>query len=1255
MPPIERAIPEEEEEPMDVSNKSPRCGEDPHQVFKTVLEDSQDPPRSDQHELKSDQPQSEQTQCEDHAEQGQRMLGFSSGQSKSQVDHSRRSPVTDCSPMGLADHSPIGLADHSPMGLVGYESGSLSKCQVSDQGQFQEEAKAEGDIEQEGGDGKKAAGEALGASDLGCSEQKPSHEAVSAECSAEMATSPQADYAQGTERQTTAKEEECGKEETRFSTEEDFESSPEKLRGADVEEFNFSKVESPESHPLQSPPSPCSASCHLGVPTSPLPVTTAEYSDDVQRHSMVSSFCITETETETCTEEAALESSEMELVASLEAVKIDCPDPCGDVPEIDTSQRELESRVNSTVPCVVSQDNDIQLTERAAEISPKGGLIISIPKDRYAVQSEEVLTHNRLFSPDKLRPSDPSDICLPVNKVPSPSSSHLPTVNESSMPFGESSTPFGETTSQHECKSDKDHDAVQGDYSNEGLHFFTEVATPEVCGHLTPDSQNPSPSSQHGMSLGHSFPRPSFKPSSLAISTHPHTTLPSPTSNLGEFIPLSQREDEPSVVTGEPQQSSSLHSCKAMPVETTTPAISSPPPCGTPPAMSTPIEHCVYYTPSKELSTGSSFQQLDDTAKDKPLQTEDTVVVADELVDKATPFNQSTSNNVNCSISIQLKGMHLKDAQSISVESTARQSEEKSAELPEIVCQVESGSGAKGNLEQFGCSSRSETTSQQFLERCESQEYTRGEGIRGVKQVESETSSQVKMHKKGITVASSPVEHGNGSEETVPSEIDPNCGQFTRLQEEGTKLEVQKDTVESSDNLEEGEIVESNLSQDDSELPQKKDSDIVVIDLTDSPSTSMIDLTKDSPVTLPSSGSHKATKKTKVRHTPARPPLFESPPTTQDTAGSKVGALISRPEIAKLLVTLLQAEQVKQHSALNASVSPHLTSPPLLSSPPKPFGPNATFQPFGPSPVPHTPHFVPHTCANEDIAHIQIQAMLPAELIPPTPPCSTVESVHHLMSSSSSSFRNQSPVFNALTQTSPPLEIGTSQHLTQPSNVVLSKPTPLMQEQNMRMNEGDPQLCQQPCVSGKFAIASLARKSMSSSPPPHIPKSTHSSESSPVPLNQSSMTSSGSKSTVRSSSSPRSSSCDSPTSNLDSISLKPSSWESRQETLVPPRRRSPPSPPRSLFPPPLSHQSYRRNWDDDFPPHKSHWDLQRSPYTLPPLTLHRRFHRPIPPPPEWRYGPAPRHRRGPPYDLPPLELRHRWPEDDIYYTPNRYF
>ena len=667
--------------------------------------------------------------------------------------------------------------------------------------------------------------------------------------------------------------------------------------------------------------------------------------------------------------------------------------------------------------------------------------------------------------------------------------------------------------------------------------------------------------------------------------------------------------------------------------------------------MSTPIEHSVYYTPSKELAPVSSFQQVDDTAKDKPLQTEDTVVVADEFVDKA--FNQSTSNNINCSMSIQLKRMHLKDAQSISVESTARRPEAKSAELPEVDSQVEPGSGAKGNWEQFDCSRGCETMSQQLLERCESQEHTR-EGIRGVKEVESEISSQVKMHKKGITVASSPVGHGNGSEETVPSEVDPNCGQFTCLQEEGTKLEVQGDTVESSDNLEEGEIVETNLSQDDSELPQNKDSDIVVIDLTDSPSTSMIDLTKDSPVTLPSGGGHKATKKTKVRHTPARPPLFESPPTTQDTAGSKV-ALISNvgPEIAKLLVTLLQTEQVKQHNALNASVSPHLTSPPLLSSPPKPFGPSATFQPFGPSPVPHTPHFVPRTCANEDIAQIQIQSMLPAELISPTPPCSTVESAHHLMSSSSSSFCNQSPVFDVLTQTSPSLEIGASQHLMQPSDVVLSKPTPLMQEQNMTMNEGDPQLHQHPCVSGKTPIASLVRKSMSSSPPPHTPKFTHSSESSPVLLNQSSMTSSGSKSTVRSSSSPRSSSCDSPTSSLDSISLKPSSWESRQETHVP-HRRSPPSPPRSLFPPPLSHQSYRRNWDDDFPPHKSHWDLQRSPYTPPPLTLHRRFHRPIPPPPDWRYVP-PRHRRGPPYDLPPLELRHRWPEDDIYYTPNRYF
>ena len=194
----------------------------------------------------------------------------------------------------------------------------------------------------------------------------------------------------------------------------------------------------------------------------------------------------------------------------------------------------------------------------------------------------------------------------------------------------------------------------------------------------------------------------------------------------------------------------------------------------------------------------------------------------------------------------------------------------------------------------------------------------------------------------------------------------------------------------------------------------------MVIDLTDSPSTSMIDLTKDSPVILPSGGGHKVTKKTKVRHTPARPPLFESPPTTQDAAGSKV-PLISNvgPEITKLLVTLLQAEHVKQHSALNASVSPHLTSPPLLSSPPKPFGPSASFQPFGPSPVPHTPHFVPHTCANEDIAQIQIQSVFPAELISPTPPCSTVESAHRLMSSSSSSFRNQSPVFDVLTQTSP--------------------------------------------------------------------------------------------------------------------------------------------------------------------------------------------------------------------------------------------
>ena len=1254
VPPIERAIPEEEEEPMDVSNKSPRCGEDPQQVFKTdaaVLEDSQDPSRSDQHDLKSDQPQSERTQPEGHAEQGQGMLGFSSGESKSQIDHSRCSPVTDRSPMefvdrspiGLADRSPIGLADRSPvglaerspmgladrfpMGLVGYESGSPSKGQVSDQGQFHKEAKAEGGIEQ-GGEGKKVAGEAVGASDLGCPAQKPFHEVVSTEHSAEVAISPRADYAQGTERRTTAKDEECGKEETRFSTEEDFESSPEKLRGADVEEFNFSKVESPESHPLQSPPSPCSAPDHLGVPTSPLPVTTADYSDDVQRvttadysddvqrRSVVSSSCITETETE----EAASESSEMELVASLEAVKIDCPDSCGDVPENDMSQRELESCVDSTLLHVVTQE----LTERAAEISPKGGLIISIPTDRYAVQSGEVLTHNRLFSLDQLRPSDPSDIYLRVDKVPSPSSSHLPTVNESF-------TPFGETASQYECKSDKDHDAMQGDYSSEGLHFFTEVATPEVCGHLTPDSQNPSPSSQHDMSLRHSFPRPSFKPSSLAISTHPHTTLPSalsPTSNLGEFIPLSQREDEPSVVTSEP---SSLHSCNATPVETTTtPAISSPPPCRSPPATSTPIEHSVYYTPSKELAPGSSFQRLDDTAKDKPLQTEDTVV-DDEFVDKATAFNQSTSNNVNCSISIQLKSMQLKDAQSISVESTARQPETKSAGLPEAVCQVEPGSGAKGNLEQFDCSSRSETTSQQLLERCENLEHTRGEGIRGVKEVESEISSQVKMHKKVITVASSPVEHGNGSEETVPSEVDPNCGQFTCLQEEGTKLEVQGD----SDNLEEGEIVESNLSQDDSELPQKKDPDIVVIDLTDSPSTSMIDLTKDSPVTLPSRGVHKATKKTKVRHTPTRPPLFESPPITQDTAGV-------RPEIAKLLVTLLQAEHAKQCSALNASVSPHFTSQPLLSSPPRPFGPNATFQPFGPSPV-------PHTCANEDIAHIQIQAVLPAGLIPPTPPCSTVESVHRLMSSSSS-FRNQSPVFNVLTQTSPPREIGASQHLTQPSDLVLSKPTLLMQEQNnMTMNEGDPQLRQQPCVSENPVIASLARQSMSNSPPPHTSKSTHPSESSPVPLNQSS---SGSKSTLRSSSSSRSSSCDSPTSNLDSISQKPSSWESRQET---PRRRSPPSPPRSLFPPSLSHQSYRRNWDDDFPPHKSHWDLQRSPYTLPPLTLHRRFHRPIPPPPEWRYGPAPRHRRGAPYDLPPLELRHRWPEDDVYYTPNRYF
>ena len=205
----------------------------------------------------------------------------------------------------------------------------------------------------------------------------------------------------------------------------------------------------------------------------------------------------------------------------------------------------------------------------------------------------------------------------------------------------------------------------------------------------------------------------------------------------------------------------------------------------------------------------------------------------------------------------------------------------------------------------------------------------------------------------------------------------------------------------------------------------------------------------------------------------------------------------------------------------------------------------------------------------------------------------------------------------------------------------------------MRMEEGNPQLCQQPCVSEKNTVASLARKNTSSSPPPHTPKSTHSSESSSI---QSSMASSGSKSSARSSSSSQSSSCDPPTSNLDSVPQKLSSWESREETLVPPRRRSPPSPPRSLFPPPLSHQSYRRNWEDDFPLHKSHWDLQRSPYTLPPpLTLHRRLHRPIPPPPEWRYGPPPRHRRGSPYELPPLELRHRWAEDDVYYRPNRYF
>lgn len=1263
MPPSERTIPEEEEEPMDVSNKSPRCGKDSQQVFKTdtaVLEDSQDPSRSDQHDFESDQPQSEQTQCEDHAEQGQRMLGFSSGQSKSQVDHSQCSPVTDCSPMDrspieLCDRSSTGLADRSSMGLGGCESGALSKGQVSDQGQFHEEAKPEKDVEQEDSDDRTVAGEALGASNLSCPEQKPSHEVASIEHSAEVATSPhsQADHAQGTERQTTAKEEECGKEETRFSTEDDFESSPEKLRGADLEEFNFSKVESPESYPLQSPPSPCSAPDYLVVPASPLPVTTAEYSDDdVKRHSMVSSSCITETGT--CTEEAALESSEMELAASLEAVKIDSPEPCGDVPEHDSNQHELESCVDSTLPQVVTQNSDIQLTEQAAEMSPEGGLVISIPKDRYAVQSGEVLAHNPLFSPDKLRPSDPSDVCLHVDKVPPPSSSQLPTV-------GESSVPFSETASDYECKSDKDHCAVEGDYSGDGLHFFTEVTTPKVCRHLTPGSQNPSPSSQHGMSLGHSFSRLSLKPSSLGISTHPYTTLPSalsPTSNLGEFIPLSQRKDEPSIVTGELQQPSNPHSCKASLVETTTPAVSSLPQHMTPPPTSTPIEHSIYCTPSS-----TSFQQLDDAVKCKPPQIENSLV-ADELTDKATA---STSNNVGWNTSIQLKSKELKDTQSNAVECTPQQSEMMSAELPEAVGRVEPRSGAgesEGNLEQFDCSSRSETTLQPLLERCESQKQIRAEGIKDVKEVEPEISRQVKMHEEGISVAS-PVEHGNKPDETVPSEVDPNCGQFTCLQEEATKLEVQGDTVESSDNLEGGEVVESSLSQD-SKSPKKKDSAIVVIDLTDSPSAPMIDLTKDTPVALPSCSGRKGTKKMKARHTPTRPPLFKSPPIHQDTAGEKVRALISTvgpPEVTKLctdIVSLLQAEQLKQRSP---SVSPHLKSPPQLNSPPllnspppKPFGPNAAFQPFGPSPVPHTPLFVPYTCANEDIARLQIQAVLPAGLRPPTTSCSTVEPARHLMSSSSSSSsHNQSPVFNVLTQTSPPLAIGTSQHATQPSDLVLSKPS-LIQEQNVRMKEGSPQLGQQPCVSEKTTVASLARKNTSSSPPPHTPKSTHSSESSPISLNQSSRASSGSKSSVRSSSSSQNSSCDSPTSNLDSISQKPSSRESREETLVPPRRRSPPSPPRSLFPPPLSHQSYRCNWDDDFPPHKSHWDLQRSPYTLPPpLTLHRRLHRHIPPPPEWRYGPTPRHRRGSPYELPPLELRHRWAEEDVYYRPNRYF
>ena len=695
-----------------------------------------------------------------------------------------------------------------------------------------------------------------------------------------------------------------------------------------------------------------------------------------------------------------------DALETTETTIIDCSKKGGQV---------IEKDVGSPSTCteVCGADTSPQeVDQQVAETAPQGPLVVSFPRASCVLTRPGTnFPHNRLPSPETMESSEPPVHCIRVEEGFPPLRPPLPACDRS---VSHSETP---QFAVHETEG-----ADHGDESHDS--FFHEVATPELQDRLTHSVEVPSSPSQCATTpLTHSFRMSSFKQRSPTSHECPHTPLTSPQPSLGEFISLSPEKeegDECPVGVSETRQPSSE---TVLVVEIT--------------------KHTVGRSPQHETPPSSAHYQMEHSMHDTP--TEDGESVPSRVLDLEGP--QAEVRVVSESVQDQTEQIRLEHTSAATVKSKGMEEDQvevdnlKPVELVLPAGQFElvlgSETGGEGHSKQLDSSSQSK-----------SKDKERAEAIR--EGTGSTSAGYWKLIEHWITG------------KHISSQTDPKP---TGFKQKWFKL---KETTESDEELEEGEIIDTS----DNEPP--RDADIEVIDSAHSPSpaavkAAVVDSTED--ILSKSFGvsileSEAPTIEMAVCDNPAQPPLPQSPPPTHVI--SPPPPLPTTPPLAEAAPNMDTSDSEHSSSIRLGKRSPKTQAqghqpPPLLSpkSPPQPFGPNV--QPFGPNPASQ-----PRPLFESDNEAAPMRAPLP--LFP-------VQSPQTWMLPSSSC--NQSPGLSTMALQPTHFEGSTTSEHPKPLPLMITRPTslvlpihPLMQERHLDGGR------QPPCLRTS---------------PPHIPPHSRSS------------------------------------------------------------------------------------------------------------------------------------------------------------------